>query len=186
MAKVNNVTAAKPNKAGAVFRAPIGTQLPTDAKTQLNEAFKSLGYVSEDGLTNSNSPTSDKIKAWGGDTVLTFQSEKDDTFKFKLIDALSDEVLKAVYGDANVSGTLDAGLTVKANSAEQQPYCWVFDMVLKTGIAKRIVVPCASITEIEEIAYKDKEAIGYGVTIQAVPDEQGNTHYDYMVKNGGE
>lgn len=105
MAKVNNVTAAKPNKAGAVFRAPIGTQLPTDAKSQLNEAFKSLGYVSEDGLSNSNSPSSEKIKAWGGDTVLTFQSEKDDTFKFKLIDALSDEVLKAVYGDANVSGT---------------------------------------------------------------------------------
>ena len=75
MAKVNNVTAAKPSKAGAVFRAPIGTLLPTDAKAELNEAFKSLGYVSEDGLTNSNSPTSDKIYAWGGDTVRTFQSE---------------------------------------------------------------------------------------------------------------
>lgn len=65
MAKTENVTYGKPKVGGAVSVAPLGTVLPTDAKTALNEAFKNLGYISEDGLNNENSPESEKIKAWG-------------------------------------------------------------------------------------------------------------------------
>ena len=46
MADAKNVTAAKPKVGGAVWRAPLGTTLPTDAKTALDKAFKSLGYIS--------------------------------------------------------------------------------------------------------------------------------------------
>lgn len=56
MSKVANVTAAKPKIGGAVFRAPLGTTLPTDTSSALDAAFMCLGYVSEDGVTNSNSP----------------------------------------------------------------------------------------------------------------------------------
>lgn len=117
MADTKNVTTSKPKIGGAVYRAPVGTTLPTDATTALNEAFVCLGYISEDGLTNANSPDGDKIKAWGGDTVYTYQKEKDDTFQFKLLEALNPDVLKTVYGDDNVTGTVQAGLTVKANSS---------------------------------------------------------------------
>ena len=75
---VSNVTAGKPKIGGAVFRAALGSTLPTDATTALDAAFKSLGYCSEDGVTNSNSPDSTDIKAWGGDTVLNIQESKDD------------------------------------------------------------------------------------------------------------
>ena len=187
MANTQYVTMGKPKKGGAIFRAPLGTPLPTDAVTALNEAFNGLGYVSEDGMTTANSPSTEKVKGWGGDVVLNIQTEKPDTFKFTLIEALNPEVLKAVYGDGNVSGDLDTGITVKANS-EQQPECsWVVDMLLKGGAVKRIVVPCASVTEVTEITYKDNSAIGYGTTISAVPDEEGNTHYDYtMAKTASE
>jgi len=177
----SNVTAGKPKKGGHAYRAPVGTKLPVTATEALDPAFKSLGYFSEDGLTNANSPTSEKLKAWGGDTVLNFLTEKPDTFKFTMIEALNVDVLKTVYGDQNVSGDLTAGIHIKANSEEQGDFCWVFDMVLKNSVAKRIVVPCASVTAVEEIVYKDNAPVGYNTTISAVPDEGGDTHHEYII-----
>ena len=174
------VTVGKPKVGGVAHRAPLGTALPTDALTALDEAFENLGYLSEDGLVNANSPSSDKVKAWGGDTVLNYQTDKPDTFKFTMIEALNLAVLKSVYGDNNVSGTLDTGVTIKANREDQQEYAWVFDMVLRGTVAKRIVVPQASVTEVAEVAYVDNKPVGYGTTISATPDISGQTHYEYM------
>ena len=181
MANAKNVTAAKPKVGGAVFRAPLGTTLPTDATTALNEAFKSLGYISKDGLVNSNSPSNTSESAWGGDTVLNTQGEKADTFKYTLIEATNVEVLKAVYGDDNVSGTLKNGISIQSNAEENVPCSWVVEMLLKNNTKKRIVVPNAAVTEVGDITYADNTAVGYETTISAVPDEKGQSHYEYII-----
>ncbi len=176
----SNVTAAKPKVGGAIYIAPVGTTLPTDATTALGEAFKELGYASEDGLTNAHSPESDAIKAWGGDTVLTLMTSRDDTFSLTLIEATNLEVLKLVYGDTNVSGTLETGIAISANAKDLEAHAFVVDMVLKDGAAKRIVIPQATVTEIGEISYKDSDAVGYDTTLRCEADSNGNTHYEYI------
>lgn len=173
-----NVSTGKPKKTGAIYTAPDSTTLPTDATTALASAYKCLGYASEDGVKSTITRDSETVKAWGGDTVLTPQTEYQEEFGFTLIEALKTEVLKVVYGDSNVTET--TGLrTATANSNELEKHVWVFDMVMSNGKARRIVVPSAKITEIGDITYVDNEPIGYELTVTAVPDGSGNTSYIY-------
>lgn len=180
MSEKNNVTVGKPKVSGSVYRAPLGTALPTDATTALNEAFQAMGHVSEDGVTNTLSKTTNKIKEWGGAVVLVTQTESSDQVKMKLIEAMNVDVLKAVFGDANVSGTLATGISVNVNADEAEAYAWVIEMVLRNGGVKRLVFPSMSLTALGDIVYKSDTAIAYDCTFEATPDESGNTHYEYI------
>lgn len=177
-----NVAAGKPKLAGAISFAATSTTLPTSASEALDAGFVSLGYCSEDGLTNAQDRSSTDIKAWGGDVVLSVQDEKTDTFRFTLIESLNTSSLKAYFGDDNVTGDLTNGITVKANSKELPEKAWVIDMILR-GALKRIVIPKGKVTATESIAYSDGAAVGLGVTVTAYPDSSGNTHYEYIKSN---
>lgn len=176
------VTSAKPKVGGSIYSAPIGTALPTDATTALNTAFKCLGYVSDDGVQNSDDRKTTDIKSWGGDIVNSVQTEKTDTFKYTLIEALNVDVLKEIYGGSNVTGDLDTGITVKSNSTELDEHVIVIEMVLRNNVLKRIVLPSAKVTDVGEIKYKDGDNVGYETTVTCFPDDNSNTHYEYIVK----
>lgn len=184
---VTNVSTGKPKVSGSIYRAArfASLTIPTTASESLTEDFKCLGYISEDGVTNDLSMETDKVKAWGGDTVLVFQTDKNDTFKFKLLETLGEDVLKAIFGANNVTvtpatTTAPKSININVSSEEQEEAVWVIDMIMRGNNPKRIVIPYGKITEMGEITYKDDEAVGYDVTITGAADSSGNTHYEYM------
>ena len=181
---VTNVSAGKPKIGGAVFSAPYGSTLPAAASETLDAAFQNMGYVGDSGVVNSNSMSSNPLRAWGGDIVLVTQESKDDTFQFTMIEVLNPDTLKSVHGSDNVSGTLAAGISVRANSKELPAQAWVLDMLLRDGAAKRIVIPNGRITAIGDVTYADNTMIGYPVTITALPYTayDGDTHREYIIR----
>lgn len=47
---------------------------------------------------------------------------------------------------------------------------------------KRIVIPDGQVSDVDDVEYKDGEAITYSPTITAFPDDRGNTAYEYIAK----
>lgn len=180
---VDYVSTGKPAGVGAIWRAPLGTALPTTVDAELDAAFKCLGYCSEDGLTNAMNISTENIKAWGGDIVLTPLTEKVETYQFRSIEALNVEVLKAAYGDSNVSGTAATGITVRHNATDPEECVYVVDMLLRNGGKQRTVIPNAKMSNLGDVIYRDNEAIAYDITVTAMAggfgDGDNDTSKDY-------
>lgn len=175
-----NVTTGKPKPAGGIWRAPIGTTLPTDATTALAEAFKSVGYVSEDGVKYKLDTKSENVKAWGGDVVMSYMTERTETFEFSLIETLNPDSYEIIYGETNVTGTLDTGITVRSNATELEESIYVIEMFMRKGAYKRIVIPNGKVTEIGEVTYADNEIVAFPLTITAITGSDGDAHKEYI------
>ena len=178
----SNVAAGKPNVVGGVYMAPITATIPTTATATLT-GFECLGYVSSDGVKHSGKINGSEIKAWGGDVIFVGSEGRADEWTFKLMEVLKATVAKLVYGSANVTGD-GATLTVAANSTQLEQHAFVIDMIMNT-VKKRIVIPCGALKDVAEVTYKDSEPAGYDVTIVALGDSSGNTHYEYSASNSG-
>lgn len=177
-----NVSAGKPKVTGGVYRAPLGTTLPTDATTALGGSFESLGYIAQGGVTHNIAFDSGEYRAWGGDLVLAYLNSKTNTFSFGLIEVLNKATYETIYGSNAVSGTLASGISVSADGTEPTEYIYVIELALRDGASKRIVIPDGRLTEVGDIVYQDSDAISYPVTITAQVDSSGKTHYEYIKK----
>ena len=89
-------------------------------------------------------------------------------------------MLKAVYGDSNVTVGADGTIKVEVKAEDPQERVWVFDLALRGNRAKRIVIPDGAITSRGAITYNDSDAIGYEITVSAYPDSTGKTHTEYL------
>ena len=176
MTTASNVLVGVPDKAsGGVYMSDA----PLDADSYPIETLEAgaptgmipSGFISEDGVTESNENDVEKIKAWGGDTVRVVQTDHTVTYSLTFLES-SPVILKAVYGADNVVET-DGRITVKVNSDVLEHRSWAFEM--KDGDSKiRIFVPDGQIISRGEITYTHSGAIQYEVTIEAFPDADGN------------
>lgn len=177
MASISNIIAARPKGPTGVFCGPQGSAVPTDAATELDPGLTGLGHAGEDGLSFPSERSTDDVKNWGGDTVKSIQTDFNQTFTVTLMEALNSDVLKAVYGDANVTAT--GGKNAVKINAETLPHkTWVFEG--RDGDALvRIVVPDGQVTEVGEPQLSHAGVTQYELTIKAFANEVGDNAYMY-------
>lgn len=172
-----NVSSAKGVKGGYIFSAPEGTTLPTDIKTQLDPAFKCLGFISEDGYVETVDEDADDINDMNGDVMDSTNSNRVESAQLTLAE-IKAETLKRQYGSDNVT---DEGgiITVKHNADSHDVFAYVLELVLKNGRRWRKVVPKGKSSELDDLTIASSELCQRALTMKYLTDEQGNTCYDY-------
>lgn len=176
----SKVSFGKPKASGALFVAPAGTTVPTNASDPLDAAFANLGYASDEGLVNNVETDVEDVFAWGGDNVLSDQTTFMEMFTFNLIET-NVEVAKLYYGADNVIEDGD-NITIRQNSNTLPEIVFVAELALTGGRVKRVVVERARIADrTAEISYVDGEPIAYPINIKAFPSAtDGDTHKEYI------
>lgn len=178
-----NIVAGTPLATGGILIGALTAAAPTTAVSTLT-GFSAAGYIGEDGITEANERSTDRVRAWGGDTVKVVQTEHNVTYQFTFLETLNADVLKAVYGEDNVTTTAATASTgtlheVAVNAATLPHKSYVFEV--KDGDAKiRIYVPDGQITEVGEITYSDSEVVGYQVTVEAFAGADGNKAIKFL------
>lgn len=157
---------------GGVYVAPLATALPVTPSVALNVAFKEVGYISEDGVTQSIGDSTVEIKAWqNADVVRRIQTDHSLNIKFMMIETNAVS-LAAYYG--NYSGGI---VQIKAGVMPQQS--WVLNVVDGTNLV-RLVLPSAQVTDRSDIVYKNGDKIGYEITLECYPDSSSVKGYLYL------
>lgn len=157
---------------GELYKAPMGTTAPTDSTGALNAAFVGLGYVSEDGVTESWDDSVDNIVAWqNATTVRAVTTESTGTLALTLIETKGSVLETFHRGSDVVAAGGEFRLDVKP--IQSDPSAWVLDVV-DGDKHIRIYLGNAEITERGEVVYANGEPIGYPITITCYPDSNGN------------
>jgi hypothetical protein len=184
---VSQIAAPSPPITGGLYRAPLGTALPTDTTTALNVAFTSLGYVDDDGVTLKIDRPNTRQYAWGGKLVAALQEHYGASFTFKLYQILDPDVLMAVHSDTNVTvtpptSTVGTLTTTALNDKLNVNSAWVVAGFYQlTGI--RWAIPKARITQVGDIKITHKSLATMDCTLETFPDDSGN--FIYQITDDG-
>lgn len=182
---VRNVVAGRPKATGGILSGPLGIERPADADpfAALDPGMLALGYISEDGVSETIGRDTERIKAWGGDAVAVLQTEHSVTYEYTMIEALRLEVNREVFGEPNVqeiAATATHGrilaVTLRSDVLPHRARC----IEIADGAKRvRIWMPDSQITETGDVTYADNSLIAYPVTVEAFADENGIKAYKF-------
>lgn len=184
MANVANITSSNPGRNGVFFRAPVGTALPTNASSDLDPLFVDQGIVGEDGVAQAITRDTEDVKAYGGDTVYTLQTDYGQEFTLTVYESTNVPTLRTVFGDSNVTETSE-GLKVVHNKTRLPRSSAVFEHLIDQGV-KRQVAEQAQVVSVGDIVNVHSDIVKYELTIKLYPDAEGNLLYEYYAFLDGE
>lgn len=172
------VTVGSAKATGAIWVAPKGTTLPTNATTALPSTWKLLGFTSDAGVQISESSNSQDIVAWEERTVVyTVRTEYKETVTFTPIQSNSD-VAALIWGSDNVVVS-SGNITTKHHGQTLEPVCIVIETTPRVGIVKRY---CGTfqLTERGEQVMNGTQIDARTLSFQSLADANGVTLYEYQ------
>lgn len=155
---------------GVVYVAPYGTTLPTNHDASLDAAFKSLGEVSEDGLTHAFTVGAETLRNWEGNIVKTLKSTIDVTFALTFLED-TDRVIELFYGaELSVAGGLSE---INLDRPEDIEYAMVIAVTDGTN-EQRYVLPRVEVMERGDKTI-NPTSVGWNMTFAALYDPTEQT-----------
>lgn len=164
---------------GAALVGSIGSAAaPSDASAAWGSNWTDLGYLNEDGITESPEDETSEIKAFqNGDVVREMITGSKTTYQFTLLETTK-AGLELYYKGSTVSGTIGAN-KISITNPKGDKRCFGFDVIDGSSIV-RIYIASGEVTERGEITYENGEAVSYEVTVTAYPDSGGVHTIKYL------
>lgn len=187
-----NVSTVRGVIGGYLFRAPVGTTLPTDSdypaflSQALPAAWECVGYLNEDGTSHETDMSTSELRDMNGDVVDVTDEGKTDTITYHPME-VSPEAMRAQYGSANVSGAASTGFHVHHNwtlAGEHSSY--IARYVLKNGRRWDRIIPDAQVTALGTETQNKTTGTGRDVTLTLAADANGDTIIDHYGPATGE
>lgn len=182
----SQVFAATPSglqTAGGLYVAPYGTALPTDVDEPLNAAFKSLGYVSSDGVTISIDGSTTPIEVWSGESIGSLRDKFQIDYSMSLYQVLSPHVNAVIFGDGAVStsaATAQHGNRMKVAISARMPK--IATLVLDAFFedkAIRQVAELVQMSDLDDITLVHNEPMAFQPTFTVYRGSNGDHVVQY-------
>lgn len=153
---------------GAVYAGPTTAVAPTSAVSVVPATYLDLGYISEDGVTETYDEDVQDIQAWQGGTIVrTLISSSKASLAFTMIESKASTL--ELYHKGSTMESLGANgfkIDVKTPNVVRKRY--ILD-ILDGTTHLRLYVASAEVNERGEITYVNDETISYPVTITCYP-----------------
>lgn len=181
---VRKIAIAKQFPGGVLFVAPVGTPLPTNATDKLDDAFKNVADLNEDGITNGTDMDTTDVDNMSGQQAASFITSYAETVQFTMLETTA-TVLRTRYGNNRVTANGEDVISYTTGMPKAEHISIVADLLLE-GMNKkqRKVFPDAILTDSDDVQYHAGDAITYSVTFSTFPDKQGNNSYNYFADLG--
>lgn len=174
-----NVSYGKFKSGAYFFVAPYGTALPTDNTSELNEAFKNMGFLGDDGLVLGNDSSTNTAQDANGDAIASSSGEVTKTMSTTFREIKKD-TMEVVYGAGNATDE-NGLLTVHDKGPNNGYYSAVAEILLTDGRKDRKVIPRCSPNQLGEETIVYSELVGKPLTWSVLKDATlGDYFVDYI------
>lgn len=162
-----------------VYVAPLGTTAPTDVATAWAAAWKVVGLLSEEGMTEAREDDSTDHYAWGSILIRTTRSKHKRSF-----------VVAVLEDGLTVQGIVNPGSTSVTSAGPTPPAGTVTRTIRVPGVniqafgfqfadgtvTRRIAIPRGEVVEVGDVTYSDADLYMRELTINVLPASDGTLY----------